>query len=99
MRYLSNVATLRYDEGKCTGCSRCVEVCAHGVFAMNARRATIIDRDMCMECGACARNCASGAITVNQGVGCATALINSAIRGGEPDCGCATGGSGQSSCC
>jgi hypothetical protein len=41
-----------------------------------------------MECGACAANCAFGAINVDKGVGCAAAIINSIIYGGEPTCGC-----------
>jgi len=41
-----------------------------------------------MECGACALNCEFGAISVNSGVGCAAALINSMVTGGAPTCGC-----------
>jgi len=41
-----------------------------------------------MECGACALNCEYGAISVDAGVGCATALINGMIAGKEPSCGC-----------
>jgi ferredoxin len=47
-----------------------------------------MDKDLCMECGACALNCEYGAITVNSGVGCAAALINSMVTGGPPTCGC-----------
>jgi NAD-dependent dihydropyrimidine dehydrogenase PreA subunit len=88
-RYLQGVATLSLDSGKCTGCRMCVEVCPHGVFEMGAdRRAHIRDLDACMECGACATNCAWGAIALDPGVGCASAIINSWIRGGEPSCDC-----------
>jgi ferredoxin len=62
-------------------------------------RAAVTDRDLCMECGACARNCDFGAISVNAGVGCAAALINSMITGGEPTCGCSSDAGGASSCC
>lgn len=89
MRYLTNVATLKFSPEKCTGCARCVEVCPHEVFMMDGKRAKIIDQDACMECGACARNCAYGALTVNSGVGCASALINGMITGSSPTCGCA----------
>lgn len=96
MKYLRNVATLRYSLDKCTGCRRCVEVCPHGVFEMIDKRARVLDRDQCMECGACALNCESRAITVNSGVGCAAAIINGMITGGEPSCDCS---GGASSCC
>lgn len=105
MKYLADTVSLAYDRAKCTGCGRCVEVCPHGVFELEKQdaargsglRATITDRDKCMECGACARNCEFGAIAVNAGVGCAAALINSMITGGEPSCGCSDGADGG--CC
>ncbi len=96
MKYLENVTTLNYSPDKCTGCGRCVEVCPQGVFVMRDKQALVTDRDQCMECGACAMNCEFGAISVNSGVGCASAIINSMITGGEPTCGCGDTGS---SCC
>lgn len=96
MKYLANVTTLQYTSDKCAGCGRCVEVCPQGVFEMQDKRARLTDRDLCMECGACARNCDFGAISVNSGVGCAAAIINSMITGGEPSCDCSGSGS---SCC
>jgi NAD-dependent dihydropyrimidine dehydrogenase PreA subunit len=96
VKYLANVTTLKYDPGKCSGCRRCVEVCPHGVFEMRDKRAVLTDKDLCMECGACALNCESGAITVNTGVGCAAAVINSLINGGPPSCDCSTD---ASKCC
>jgi len=96
MKYLANVTSLKFFSDKCTGCERCVEVCPHAVFAMNGKKAAISDRDMCMECGACARNCAFGAIAVNAGVGCAVAIINGMVTGGEPSCGC---GDASNACC
>ena len=88
MKYLANVATLQYAPEKCTSCGRCAEVCPHGVFALQDKRAIVTDKDLCMECGACALNCEFGAIAVNTGVGCAAALINGMITGGAPTCGC-----------
>jgi len=88
MKYLANVTTLEYCPDKCAGCGRCAEVCPRGVFAMEGKRATVTDKDLCMECGACALNCEFGAISVNSGVGCAAALINSMVTGGAPTCGC-----------
>ncbi len=96
LKYLAGVTTLTYDSAKCAGCGRCVEVCPRGVFEMRDKRAAVTDRDLCMECGACARNCEFGALAVNSGVGCATALINSMVTGGEPTCGC---GDTTAGCC
>ena len=98
MKYLSNVASLELFPGRCAGCGICVEVCPHEVFALENKKAFILDKDRCMECGACASNCAFGAIEVDKGVGCAAALINSMINGGEPSCGC-SGKAGNSDCC
>jgi len=53
----------------------CVNVCPHGVFKVQDRKAAIIDKEACMECGACALNCPVNAIKVQSGVGCATAII------------------------
>ena len=88
LRYLANVVTLELDEGKCNGCEMCTMVCPHAVFAISDHKARIVDRDACMECGACARNCAVGAISVESGVGCASAIIIGAITGSEPNCDC-----------
>ena len=98
MTYLKNVSTLRYDSEKCAGCGRCVEVCPQEVFEMQDRKAAVVDRDRCMECGACAMNCDFGALAVNAGVGCAAAIINSIISGGEPVCGCSAN-AGKNGCC
>lgn len=97
MRYLANVVSLHYNSEKCTGCRRCTEVCARGVFIMDGKRAAITDKDMCIECGACAKNCEYGAISVNAGVGCASAIIYGALTGKEPQCGCTPTDSGA--CC
>jgi ferredoxin len=82
LRYLENVVTLEYEAEKCTGCGRCAEVCPHSLFVMgDGRKARLTDRDLCIECGACMRNCAFDAIKVRPGVGCAYALMISALRG------------------
>jgi NAD-dependent dihydropyrimidine dehydrogenase PreA subunit len=98
MKYLRDVATIAVAEEKCTGCGACMEVCPHNVFIIENRKASIADRDRCMECGACMMNCPSEALFVDKGVGCAAALINSMITGGEPTCGC-SGDDGRESCC
>lgn len=98
MIYLKNVVSLEYNKDKCTGCGRCVEVCPHGVYAMENKRARIVERDSCMECGACALNCEFHAITVDSGVGCSAAIIRGMLTGSEPACGFDTAGN-NSSCC
>ena len=88
MKYLKNVVTLKYDPEKCTGCRRCIEVCPRAVFEMQDKKALITDKDRCIECGACANNCQYEAISVDAGVGCATAIIYGMLQGTEPDCSC-----------
>ena len=88
MTYLKDVVTLQLDENKCTGCGMCLEVCPHEVFTMNSSHAVIINRDACMECGACSRNCPVDAISVESGVGCAAAVINSMLGRTNSECSC-----------
>ncbi len=103
LTYLKDVVTLELDKQKCIGCGMCLEVCPHSVFQMNGKSAQIMDRDACMECGACSRNCAAGAISVQSGVGCAAAVINS-LLGREGECCCGpqadqTGSAKGGGCC
>ncbi len=86
--YLKNAVTLRLDGERCVGCGMCLLVCPHAVLKPSNGRVEIRDRDACMECGACARNCPVNAVHVQSGVGCATAVINSAL-----------GRTGSSCCC
>lgn len=103
MTYLKNVVTLEMNTQRCTGCGMCLDVCPHHVFKMNGKSALIADRDACMECGACSQNCPADAISVQSGVGCAAAVINSMLgrNGGECCCGPQTDetGSAKSVCC
>jgi len=99
MKYIATNITLRYLPENCTGCRRCTEVCPHEVFAMDGKKASVVNREACIECGACMRNCAFNAIIVNAGVGCATAMIDGLLRYGDVDkgtCDCAPSGGG---CC
>lgn len=96
-KYLENVSSLEYDSSKCIGCKMCVEVCPHNVFLMANKKARIIDKNKCMECGACQLNCVANALSVNQGVGCAAAVIWGFLKGTEPNCDC--GPDSASSCC
>ena len=81
IRYLPQVVTLALDRQACTGCGQCIEVCTHGVLAIDGKKARVVDRDGCMECGACANNCPVAAVTVAPGVGCAAYIIQTWTRG------------------
>ena len=83
--------TLRYDPKRCVGCGMCARVCPHQVFALEDKKAVLVRNEACMECGACALNCPARAILVDSGVGCAAAMIISALKGRKevtcgPDC-------------
>ena len=80
-RYLENVTTLKLDGDACIGCGMCEVVCPHTVFEVAAKKAHIKDLDGCMECGACAANCPVQAISVTPGVGCASYIIQTWIKG------------------
>lgn len=89
--------TLRFEGEKCVNCTACVHVCPHAVFSRGERRIVLSARERCMECGACRMNCPTGALSVDSGVGCATALINGVLTGNE-SCGCG-GDDCENSCC
>jgi NAD-dependent dihydropyrimidine dehydrogenase PreA subunit len=97
MRYLKNTTSLIFYLDKCTGCKLCIDVCPHNVFGLDGKKVRIQEKDLCMECGACALNCDFDAIYVEKGVGCAAALINSIVKGGEISCDCSK--DNESSCC
>ena len=80
-RYLNNVTTLKLEAEKCICCGMCEIVCPHTVFKVENPQARIVDRDACMECGACAENCPARAISVTPGVGCASYIIQTWIKG------------------
>ncbi len=88
MLYLKDVVTLKLDEEKCVRCGMCLVVCPHAVLSPNNGRVRIENRDACMECGACAQNCPTQALRVNAGVGCAAAVINSALGRKDSACCC-----------
>ncbi len=88
LTYLKNVTSLTLDPELCVGCAMCTVVCPHEVLAMENGKAEIINRDACMECGACVQNCPTQALAVDAGVGCAAAVINSALGRSADSCCC-----------
>ena len=88
MVYLKDVVTLQFDEQKCVGCGLCLAVCPQAVLSPNNGGVRIENRDACMECGACAQNCPTQALRVKAGVGCAAAVINSALGRKDSACCC-----------
>ncbi len=100
MKYLRNVTSLQLCSDTCKGCGICVEVCPHGVFEIKgtkAGKAVVVERDRCMECGACVKNCVFGALSVQSGVGCATAILQG-MEAGNP-AGSACCASASNACC
>ena len=86
--------SLAYTPSFCINCGMCSVVCPHGVFKDGKKYAILTRAEACMECGACQLNCPSGAIKVESGVGCATVMIISALKGQkEVTCG------GDDGCC
>ncbi|MBA3052418.1 4Fe-4S binding protein [bacterium] len=93
-KYIENVATVKLNTEKCTGCGMCEIVCPHAVFIIKDGKAVISDLNACMECGACELNCPVGALSVKAGVGCAAGIINGILKGTEPSCDCDESGKG-----
>jgi ferredoxin len=75
------INTLELDGKLCNNCKMCSVVCPHAVFERTNGIVKIAYQERCMECGACQMNCPTGAITVDSGVGCATAMIYAALTG------------------
>ena len=104
LRYIEDAVTLEYDQEKCVGCGACSAVCPHTVFIQQNGKAELKDRGACMECGACMINCPTQAITVDVGVGCASAVLKTSLGFAPGDCDCTIddyqkGSGGGSSCC
>jgi len=52
----------KVDKKKCTGCGRCVNICAVQAIKIEKGKATI-NKD-CIGCGACVNECPQGAISL-----------------------------------
>lgn len=81
MNVASMLNTLQFKPELCINCEMCITVCPHSVFAPGDHKVQLIKPEACMECGACQINCSVQAITVDSGVGCASALMYAALTG------------------
>jgi NAD-dependent dihydropyrimidine dehydrogenase PreA subunit len=55
---------IRFDEGKCIGCNRCLEACQVDVFlpGPKGKRPEVAFPGECWYCGCCVMECPNGAI-------------------------------------
>jgi ferredoxin len=90
--HLHPVHTTNYlpglDEGKCTGCGRCVSVCPIGAVALvsaadprkRTKKKARVDEEACLGCGVCVRSCKAGAMRLIGRSGRVITPVDSARR-------------------
>ncbi len=57
---------IRIDEGKCTGCGRCIPNCPEGALQIIDGKARLVSELFCDGLGACVGTCPEGALTVEE---------------------------------
>ena len=55
---------IEISEGSCTGCGRCVSVCAEGAIELQAGKAKVVRDVFCDGFGACLGECPTGALKI-----------------------------------
>ena len=55
---------VKIDLEKCTGCSKCVEVCPVNAIKIENKKAVV--NDECVECAACVNECPTEAISLDR---------------------------------
>ncbi|MFO8089052.1 MAG: nitroreductase family protein [Desulfatiglandaceae bacterium] len=60
---MDKAVTTTIDEGLCTGCGLCVEVCPKETITMKGKKAVVMGPE-CITCGHCVAVCPTGAINV-----------------------------------
>ena len=59
------------DQGLCTGCGICGEVCPFGIPQSSSNgKFEIVEPERCTECSACKRNCPAMAVILQERKGC-----------------------------
>ena len=56
--------SVKIDEGKCTGCGSCVDVCPVEAIVVENDKAKV-DADTCVDCGTCVDECPEEAIEMD----------------------------------
>lgn len=52
------------DDGKCTGCGTCVEICPVEVLEIQNEKSVTVNVEECLVCRACEAQCPEGAMQV-----------------------------------
>lgn len=52
------------DAARCTGCSRCVNVCPRGAITLNDAGKAVVNAGMCVGCAICTQACPTVAISM-----------------------------------
>jgi len=62
---ISSMPEITFNKDNCTGCKKCINVCADRNFISNETGKVDMLRGTCDKCYACVANCSSGALSTN----------------------------------
>lgn len=57
---------VKVDNGKCTGCGECVDICPMEVFELQEEKSVPVKMDECEGCESCVATCPEEAIEVTE---------------------------------